>query len=129
MVAVDGSSEVTFEIIPDDYYISINHRNHLAIVTKTVKSLSTISTSIDFTNSQNVKGETNAMSHLEGVIYGLTSGDVDGNGQINISDYGVAIPLIGTSGYSNSDLDMNNQINTIDPFNFLLISFGKGIQF
>lgn len=50
--AVDGVSPVPFAtVVPGDYYVSINHRNHLGVMTATPISISAIATVVDFTTT------------------------------------------------------------------------------
>lgn len=49
IVDVDGTSPVQFIVEePDTFYVAIRHRNHLGIMTATARSLSAVSTTIDF---------------------------------------------------------------------------------
>ena len=51
VVEVDGVSPVKVQINPGKYYISIRHRNHLGVMTKTALILSkTVNSVIDFSN-------------------------------------------------------------------------------
>ena len=51
IVDVDGVSPVAFELLPSgNYFLSIRHRNHLGVMTKTVQPFSTsVSVPLDFT--------------------------------------------------------------------------------
>jgi hypothetical protein len=49
--ATDGISALQFSLLPDDYFISIKHRNHCGAMTKFVQTLSLTTTFIDFTNA------------------------------------------------------------------------------
>ena len=58
--------------------------------------------------------EIDAMAKLDENLYGMYSGDGDGNGIVNIVDYKSVVNLIFTSGYFSGDLDMNAIINISD---------------
>ncbi len=49
VVDVDGTSAVSFEIVADDYYVAIRHRNHLGVMTANTQALSSTTTTVDFT--------------------------------------------------------------------------------
>ncbi len=125
IVDVDGYSSLSFTRQNDNYFISISHRNHINIVTDTPQSLNQ---SINFRTASNVKGTTNAVTELTTGIYGLLAGEVNGDGQIQTTDYGLLNALIGQTGYRLEDINMDNQIQTTD-ITKLLATFGSGIQF
>ncbi|MBK7085983.1 MAG: hypothetical protein IPH53_15485 [Flavobacteriales bacterium] len=50
VVGVNGSSDVTFQIAVDDYYIAVRHRNHLGIMTQDPQSLNVTPVLRDLTN-------------------------------------------------------------------------------
>ena len=51
IVAIDGQSPLNFdEVQPNDYYVVVRHRNHLGIMTSDLVTLSTTTTSVDFTD-------------------------------------------------------------------------------
>ncbi len=129
IVAPDGTSDVTINGTGGDYYVSVNHRNHIAVVTATALRLSATATAIDFTVVANVTGGTNAMAEVSSGKYALFAGDADGNNQVQTGDYNVTTTLIGQSGYFGSDTDMNGEVQITDLNLFIARAIGNGIQF
>ncbi len=129
IVAPDGTSDVTISGTGGDYYVSVNHRNHIAASTVAALTLSTTVTAIDFTVVANVTGGTNAMAEVSTGKYALFAGDADGNNQVQTGDYNVAATRIGQSGYFGSDTDMNGEVQITDLNLFIARAIGNGIQF
>ncbi len=129
IVAPDGTSDVTINGTGGDYYVSVNHRNHIAAATTAALTLSATATVIDFTAVANVIGRTNAMAEVSTGKYALFAGDADGNNQVQTGDYNVAATLIGQSGYFGSDTDMNGEVQITDLNLFIARAIGNGIQF
>ncbi len=129
IVAPDGTSDVTINGTGGDYYVSVNHRNHIAAATTAALTLSATATAIDFTAVANVTGGTNAMAEVSTGKYALFAGDADGNNQVQTGDYNVAATRIGQSGYFGSDTDMNGEVQITDLNLFIARAIGNGIQF
>ena len=53
IVAVDGTSDLEFDLAAGSYYVAIKHRNHLGIMTSTAIALSDTTETVDFTDSNN----------------------------------------------------------------------------
>ena len=129
IVAPDGTSDVTISGTGGDYYVSVNHRNHIAASTAAALTLSATATAIDFTVAANVTGGTNAVAEVSSGKYALFAGDADGNNQVQTVDYNVATTRIGQSGYFRSDTDMNGEVQITDLNLFIATAIGNGIQF
>ncbi len=129
IVAPDGTSDVTISGTGGDYYVSVNHRNHIAASTTAALRLSATATAIDFTAVANVTGGTNAVAEVSTGKYALFAGDADGNNQVQTGDYNVAATRIGQSGYFGSDTDMNGEVQITDLNLFIARAIGNGIQF
>ncbi|NQY04677.1 MAG: fibronectin type III domain-containing protein [Flavobacteriaceae bacterium] len=129
VVHIDGVSNVWFNVSEGSYYIAVNHRNHLGIMTATPVTISRAVTTIDFSSdAATVLGGSNAFSTLNGVN-AMISGDFDGNGQVQTADVNQVTVLLGGAGYENADLDMNGQIQTPDINVTNYPNIGKGQQF
>lgn len=128
VVATDGTSALTIDVASGDYYISIKHRNHIPIATDMAISLSGTVTHIDFTNVNNIRGGASAISDVNGTPV-LIPGDVDGNGQVQLSDYFAGLALVGQPGYRTGDINMDGQVQLSDMLNILVSFIGKGIKF
>lgn len=130
IVDIDGISNVTFDVAAGNYYVVVQHRNHLGIMSATVLALSTTETTYDFTNSlSNTQGAANGINDLGSGYFGLYSGDTDYNGQVQSSDLSPILLIIGTAGYFTEDTDMNGQVQTTDLQNKVYPNLGKGEQF
>jgi hypothetical protein len=129
IVDIDGKSNVTFDISAGNYFVVVKHRNHLGVMSASVLALSTTETTYDFTASlSNTEGAANGINDLTG-YYGLFSGDMDFNGQVQNSDITPILLIIGTAGYLTEDADMNGQVQNSDIQNNLQPYMGKGEQY
>jgi hypothetical protein len=130
IVDLNGSSPVAWQgMAADDYYLVVRHRNHLGIMSAGIIALTTASTAYDFTQSEaNTYGGANGIKNLGGGFFGLYSGDVNHNGQVQNTDITTLLPTIGNAGYLQSDLDLNGQVQNTDLQQKLLPNSGKGEQ-
>ncbi|WP_375238962.1 hypothetical protein [Aurantibacter sp.] len=128
VVDIDGVSSLGFEIPGKPYYVVVNHRNHLGIMSNSAIALSRKTTILDLTNTSTLNFGTDAQKELENGSLALWSGDANGDGQLNYLGAFSDIPAISTyifndpnnsvfggpptgtfisSGYSNTDINMN----------------------
>lgn len=130
IVDIDGISPLALTgVSSDNYFVAVNHRNHLDIMSANSVPLTIGSSNYDFTTSSSATfGGTNGIADLSGGFFGLYSGDVNGNGQVQNTDATALTPNIGSSGYSSSDLDMNGQVQNTDLQVKLTPNTGKGEQ-
>lgn len=129
VVDVDGISPVSFTSAAASYYILINHRNHLGILSADPVAISGV-TSVDLSsNPSDVFGGTNAVADMGSGNYAMFGGDVNGNGQVQNSDLTAIVLLLGSSGYSEGDLNLNGQVQNSDINNTGNPNLGKGEQF
>lgn len=114
VVAVDGSSDIPFiNVIPDDYYIVVRHRNHLDVVSATAITLPNI-TAYDFSTNITQAYGPNQMKTRNGVAI-LYSGDNDANGVITVADFNVyANDPAQVNVYINSDTNLDGNVSTTD---------------
>ncbi len=131
IVDVDGSSPVEISVPTESYYIAINHRNHLGVMSANSVALNTTTaTTVNLSDTTiSVFGGTNSVVNMGNGIFAMISGDFDENGQIQNIDTNSVIQLLGISGYNKGDLDMNGQVQNIDINNVLNPNIGKGEQF
>ena len=129
VVDIDGVSTLSLNVPTNNYYVVINHRNHLGIMSATPLSLSSIPTIVDCTsNTANIYGGSNAVKEVNGT-FTMIGGDYDINGQIQNTDLAAIIQNLGGAGYSKADLDMNEQIQNTDINIIMNPNIGKGQQF
>ncbi len=127
IVNIDGTI-LSFAITPGDYFITINHRNHLGIITANPISLSSTTTLLDFVSTTDlVEGGENAMAVI-GEGFTMISGDTNEDGQILNDDTNDILGSIGVPGYNNIDLDMDGQTLNRD-LNIVRTNIGLGQRF
>ncbi|MEM9917264.1 MAG: hypothetical protein AAF990_04170 [Bacteroidota bacterium] len=87
IVDVDGLSAVGFSnLVADDYYLAVRHRNHLGIRSANPLPLgSDIGTLVDFTNTAFATFGNRSQVDLSGVL-ALYSGNANQDGQVNAVD-------------------------------------------
>ncbi|WP_299114083.1 BspA family leucine-rich repeat surface protein [uncultured Winogradskyella sp.] len=130
VVGIDGVSPLSFNQSADSYYVSINHRNHVGIISASMVALSTIITIVDLaSNLSNVEGGVNAVVALANGKYGMYTGDYNPDGQIQNTDANAAIQQIGSSDYNLADMDVNSQVQNTDINLILIPNIGVGQQF
>ena len=130
IVGIDGVSSLNFSVGVKSYYVSIQHRNHLGILSANAIALSETVSILDFlTTSSTVLGAVNGVTDLGDGRFAIYGGDYDGNGQVQNSDVTGVVFLLGNSGYDGSDSDMNGQIQNTDINNLINPNLGKGEQF
>lgn len=131
IVEVDGQSPVFFADVPEDeYYLAVKHRNHLGVMSATPFAFSKTATVVDFTGSLNdTFGGVNGIADLGGGHFGLFSGDFDGNGQVQNTDYAAMVLTLGMAGYVPGDFDLNGQVQNTDLQLGLVINIGRGLAF
>lgn len=104
---------VLADVSPDDYYIQVDHRNHRWVRTVDKFSLSQeMIEFIDFT----ANGNASPVVHLDADVYGLGSGDIDGDGWITTTDYVEYYneALNGTAGYWEADFNLDGGADGVD---------------
>lgn len=129
VVGVDGVSPLMItDVSGSSYYVSVNHRNHI-IISSNVPIDFTNPPSVDLTSISNVWGAANAVTHLEGSIYGMFSGDINNDGSVLTTDYNQTIGFLNNSGYLSYDADMDGTVLTKDLSLFIITSLNAGKQF
>jgi hypothetical protein len=131
IVDTDGVSSLKFILPNDDYFVAVNHRNHLGIISSSTIALNTNSSiTVNLSNSaSSVFGGTNSVVDMGNGLFAMISGDFDENGQIQNIDTNAITQFLGVSGYSKADLNMNGQVQNSDINNLLNPNIGKGEQF
>jgi hypothetical protein len=129
IVDLDGTSPVEFNEDAGNFYIAIEHRNHLAVMSANPITLPN-STPYDFTtDSDKFYGEDTGAKDLGAGVWGMIAGDGNGNGQVQNDDSEeIWKPDNGTSGYKRSDYNMNGQVQNDDNENFWKPNNGRGSQ-
>jgi hypothetical protein len=131
VVDIDGASPVAFaDLQTDEYYLVVRHRNHLGAMTAAPVALSNATTAVDFTTDLNqIYGAANGIAILEDGRLGLFSGDFDGNGQVQNTDFAAMVQTLGSAGYEAGDCDLNGQVQNTDLQLKLVPNIGRGEAF
>lgn len=120
---IDGTSPVTFNQRPGNFYVVIRHRNHLPVMSASALALTTVSQVYDFTTAQSQAYGTNALKNLGGTgVFGMYAGDINNDGIIAYSGpdndrAGVYLKIGGAnvddfvSGYLNEDVNLNGIVS------------------
>ncbi|OUS02138.1 hypothetical protein A9Q86_05670 [Flavobacteriales bacterium 33_180_T64] len=111
VVAIDGISNLSAEVVLGDYYLVANHRNHLGVMTQNPITLSVTPTTIDFIDSNFPTFSSNAQIQLASGSMALWAGDANNSGQIKFS---------GSFNDSNSikDLVLGDPLNGFNSVTF-----------
>ena len=131
VVADDGVTEYITMYAPRgdtvDYYIVVDHRNHLKIMSATSESLDYTSTvTYDFTDNLNKYYGNNA-KQIETSVWGMISGDANANGQIQADDKeNEWRSQVGLNGYRSADFNLNGNVQADDKENFWRLNVGLG---
>ena len=83
----DGTSPVSFYVVPGNYRISVKHRNHLGIMTNNNVSLTNSSTFINLSSPSVSTYGTESRKQI-GPIMAMIAGDATSNGQIKYTGSG-----------------------------------------
>ncbi|WP_422105453.1 BspA family leucine-rich repeat surface protein [Winogradskyella sp.] len=130
VVDIDGTSPLRFDQSQGSYYVAVNHRNHIGIISGSAIFLSSAAITVDLASDANtVEGGTNAVLALANGKYGMYTGDYDGNAQIQNTDATTVVQLIGSSGYDEADMDINTQVQNTDVNALINPNIGRGEQF
>jgi glycosidase len=114
IVETDGVSPLYFnEVAKDDYYIVIQHRNHLAVRTSAATNFSTAIKTLNFTDNSVALSGANSIKAVSGV-YVLYAGDLNGDGVINATDRSLAWNNRNVTGYNANDCSMNGTVDATD---------------
>jgi len=139
VVDTDGVSSINPNILADEYYVVVNHKNHLGIMTDTPIDIQASSTPtiVDFTDTGTTTYGIQAQAALPSGDMALWAGDVNGDGLVNYStDVNTVITDIilfpantefSTSydfvdGYFQSDISLDGNVSFTNEVNQLLLS-------
>jgi len=116
VVDIDGSSVLVFnDMVNEQLFAVVWHKNHLGILSSGPLSGFNNNYNYNFTNSNTKAYGTDAQKSLAGGNYGMYGGDANADGIINADD-GIQVwqNEAGTSGYLQSDVNLDSQSNNID---------------
>lgn len=139
VVATDGVSNINLNVASDDYYIVVNHKNHLGIMTDTPVAITRSSgpSVIDFTDVNTTTYGTQAQALLASGDMALWAGDVNGDGLVNFAgdvnsvttdiilfpantDFNTNYDFV--NGYFQSDVFLDGNVSFSNEVNQILLS-------
>lgn len=120
IVDVDGVSAVEFDTPSDNYYISVQHRNHLHIMSFAAVTLGDAPVAVNFSDGSTATYGTDAQTDISGVK-ALWSGDVTDDGVVKYTgsnndrdpilvEIGGIVPTNTVAGYLASDVNMDGTV-------------------
>ncbi|MGB0839009.1 MAG: M12 family metallo-peptidase [Chitinophagales bacterium] len=118
---IDDNLGISFDnILPGSaYYIVVRHCSHLDIMSSVPVVLSDTFNFYDFTTASNQASGIDQLTDLGGGLYGLHTGDVNGNGVVNVFDVNECVANAGQIfTYGPTDLNMDGH-TTIWDYNIL----------
>ncbi len=127
IVGIDGEALLQFDVpIEHQLYAVVWHRNHLSVMSANPLTRNPEGLYIyDFSFSSSQAHE-NGQLDLGGGIYGMYGGDLVPDGEINdLYDILFWILETGTSGYLNTDANLDGQINNQDKNDYWFKNLGS----
>jgi hypothetical protein len=129
IVDLDGFSPLTFMGTPaNDLYVAIWHRNHLGVLSASALVDAGGVYTYDFSSgSGQAYGGTSAQVELYSGIWGIISGDGNGNGFIGQPDIlNVWNTQAAEFGYKEGDFNLDGQVNNMDKNDYFVPNFSLG---
>ena len=132
IVDLDGSSNLLFSGISysSGLYPVVWHRNHLGVISSARMTRTGGVYSYDFTAAGSAYSNSNAgETDLGGGVYGLWGGDGNGSGWVyNTEDLTYWRNKAGTTGYKDSDYNLDGQVENRDKNDIWVDSYNKHSQ-
>ncbi len=130
IVDLDGMSPVEFYGVDDGlYYLWIQHRTHLGIMTASQLNVKYDTDAYNFSTGQDRALGTLPMVELEDGVFGLWGGDGNADGSVTATDFlNVWLPDNGGAGYLEADFNMDGQVTAFDFLTVWLVSNGQSSQ-
>jgi len=128
---IDGSSEPCFNFdVEEDLYSIIYSPGHVEVMSANALNPNAEAFAFNFTSGAGqVYGGSNGHLELEEGVWGMASGDGDGDGQVTNADKNeVWRPQSGFSGYYFGDFNRDGQVNNSDKIDFWEPNGGFGSQ-
>ena len=129
IVDLDGASLLTlgYPAVSGSLYLVIRHRNHIAIMSSVGMTLTGNNYVYNFTTSvAQAYGGSAGYKLLANGVYGMVSGDSDGDGSVSVLDFSKWATDFGKNQvYIPADIDCDGQVTVLD-FSKWATSFGTG---
>lgn len=118
IVDLNGTSPITFDVLDNNYYFVVNHRNHLSIMSASQIPLNKASSEnpYDFTSGQSQAYGTDPLKEFGSGsgVYGMIGGDSNHDGNITVADNNLIILERNTEGYRDEDINMDGNVTIAD---------------
>ncbi len=116
IVADDGTTpKIRMKAVEGTYYIVIDHRNHLAVMSANSIALYGISSMCyDFTTSESKFYKNWGISQVKSNVWGMVTGDTDNSGSVGASDRNRTWNDRTKIGYYNADCDLSSTVGASD---------------
>ncbi|MBK7259735.1 MAG: hypothetical protein IPI01_18435 [Ignavibacteriae bacterium] len=118
IVGLDGSTPLQFPGVKfGNYYIVLQHRNHLSIMSANAVALNNDTSRYDFTTSQSKAYGSSAMKGLGtggSAPFGMLAGDANGSGDITILDRALWRVQNSALGYYSADFNLSGDVTILD---------------
>lgn len=131
IVGLDGTrGPLVSPIFTNNLYAAVWHRNHLGVLSANPLSLSGGVYSYDFTTAATqVYGGATGHKQIASGVWGLTSGDGNGDGLVSNTDKNNVWRIqVGSSGYLAADFNLNGQVDNSDKTIKWMPNSGSGSQ-
>jgi hypothetical protein len=132
IVDLNGSPKLLFKNeVTQNMFVCVFHRNHAGLMTSGPVPQSGAGAGVwDFTTGPDkVYGGIPGSDHLSPTLWGMISGDGNGDGQTNNKDKNDEIPLqLGQTGYKSCDFNLDGEVNADDKSIYWKNNSGKGTQ-
>lgn len=127
VVGGDGTSWLEFSgSLTQNLFVVVWHRNHLGVMSAVPLVKAGGIYSYDFTVGAGQAYGTDAQIEIASGVWGMNTGDGNGDGTINLSDKTVWNNDGAKSGYRAADYDMNGRVNNQDKNDIWYVK--QGIQ-
>ena len=116
IVGLDGASPLVFSVsVTNQLFAVVWSRNHLAVMSANALINISNTYTYDFTTGAGqVYGGAAGHKQIGSGIWGMISGDGDGNGTVNTNDKTLWAINAGKTGYFLSDFNLDRQTNNLD---------------
>jgi hypothetical protein len=132
IVDLNGSPKLLFKNeVTQNMFVCVFHRNHAGLMTSAAVPQSGAGAGVwDFTTGpDNVYGGIPGSDQLSPTLWGMITGDGNGDGQTNNKDKNDIITLqLGQTGYKSCDFNLDGQVDVNDKDVYWRSNSGKGTQ-
>jgi len=126
VVDIDGSADIAFNNLTNggQYYLSVHHRNHIAVMSSSAISLPTTNP-FDFRVPSNVLGGQAQLISTNTGTYALAIGDFTSDGLNTLLDFNFYLAQASMlNGYLDADANLDGSVTTAD-FNLLIPNMSR----